>query len=302
VLVAIFIMGIGLLALLVLFPLAALSMARALKDDRCGTAGANATALFASFNSSSITGLGSPNLDPTIAGPTGLAAPPPAGFVTVGNNNNIGYPVYVDAYYTVLGSTRIGQTGSGPGIPRCGVSYTRATFPQQDNFFTLLDDLTFRDNGTPEVPLERQGRYTWAYMVRPVPLAPTARYELTVVVYSGRSVNTVMGENSYALVGNPAAGSKSVTLQGVAGADPPPVRRGTWLLDTTYDRDNVQSCPVHGHFYRVVSTIYDPAANTVFAEIEPPLRAGMQNPTAVPSMVVMETVAEVFERGTNWYQ
>src|SRR5437763_12971326 len=45
VLVAIFVMGIGLLALLVLFPLGALSMAQALKDDRASQAAAQAAAI-----------------------------------------------------------------------------------------------------------------------------------------------------------------------------------------------------------------------------------------------------------------
>ncbi len=45
VLVAIFIMAIAMLALLALFPLGALSMAQALKDDRCATVAVNAEAL-----------------------------------------------------------------------------------------------------------------------------------------------------------------------------------------------------------------------------------------------------------------
>jgi hypothetical protein len=43
VLAAIFVMGIGLLALLTLFPLAALTMAQAVKDDRAGAIAAEAT-------------------------------------------------------------------------------------------------------------------------------------------------------------------------------------------------------------------------------------------------------------------
>ena len=45
VLVAIFVMGIGLLALLTLFPLGALEMAEAIKDDRTGSAASNAAML-----------------------------------------------------------------------------------------------------------------------------------------------------------------------------------------------------------------------------------------------------------------
>src|SRR5262249_30557160 len=45
VLVSIFIMGVGLLALLTLFPLGALTMAQAVKDQRCAEAAANAEAI-----------------------------------------------------------------------------------------------------------------------------------------------------------------------------------------------------------------------------------------------------------------
>src|SRR6516165_2178436 len=45
VLVAIFIMAIGMITLLTLFPLGLLSMAQAIKDDRTGHAAANATAI-----------------------------------------------------------------------------------------------------------------------------------------------------------------------------------------------------------------------------------------------------------------
>src|ERR1700676_4009663 len=45
VLVAIFVMGIGLLALLTLFPLGILRMAKAIQDEKCGQAGYNAASI-----------------------------------------------------------------------------------------------------------------------------------------------------------------------------------------------------------------------------------------------------------------
>src|SRR5262249_10251093 len=50
VLTAIFIMGIGLLAILTLFPLGALSMAQAVRDERAAAAGANAAGLAVVFD------------------------------------------------------------------------------------------------------------------------------------------------------------------------------------------------------------------------------------------------------------
>src|SRR5262245_37607548 len=45
VLVAMFVMGVGMLALLTLFPVGAVSMGQAMRDDRCAQAAANAAAL-----------------------------------------------------------------------------------------------------------------------------------------------------------------------------------------------------------------------------------------------------------------
>src|SRR5712691_129060 len=49
-LVAIFVMGFGMLALLVLFPLGALTMAQAIKDDKTAHAASNAKAILAAWN------------------------------------------------------------------------------------------------------------------------------------------------------------------------------------------------------------------------------------------------------------
>src|SRR5205809_6653780 len=49
-LVAIFVMGLGMLALLVLFPFGALTMAQAIKDDRTAHAAGNAKATLAAWN------------------------------------------------------------------------------------------------------------------------------------------------------------------------------------------------------------------------------------------------------------
>src|SRR5262245_53594734 len=88
VLVAIFVMGIGMLALLTLFPLGALTMAQAIKDDRAGNAVANAAAIAKHWK-----------LKTNAAYlPVGYPAPPAVGglpalpAIAAGQ----GYPVYID--------------------------------------------------------------------------------------------------------------------------------------------------------------------------------------------------------------
>src|SRR4051812_30334878 len=95
VLAAIFIMGIGMLALFTLFPLGALSMARAVRDDRAAVVAANASALATTFDLRN-DALVSPWLG--IAPPTTPPTPPWANPDPTGT----GYPVYVDPYYTIL--------------------------------------------------------------------------------------------------------------------------------------------------------------------------------------------------------
>src|SRR5688500_2647042 len=83
VLTAIFIMGVGLLAILTLFPLGALSMARAVRDDRAAAAGANAASLAVAMDLRN---------DPAVV--PALTAAPPAPFAAP-DPNGPGYPVLV---------------------------------------------------------------------------------------------------------------------------------------------------------------------------------------------------------------
>src|SRR5438270_7826562 len=88
VLVAIFIMGIGLLAILTLFPLGALSMARAVRDDRAAAIGANGASLAIAHDL---------RTDTTVAS---YLASAPTGYSTV--TDGPGYPVLVDPVYAGL--------------------------------------------------------------------------------------------------------------------------------------------------------------------------------------------------------
>jgi prepilin-type N-terminal cleavage/methylation domain-containing protein len=299
VLVAILIMGIGMLALLVLFPLGALSMAQALRDDRVASAGANASALAVAWdvrNDAEVQTLFKST-------PAGYQPPDP---------NGPGYPVYVDPYYRILSQTTLGH----PALRRCTPSYvgtTVGTMTALDNtnrWFSLLDDLTFQDDATALSPLQRQGRYTWAYMLRRGRASSSTATEVlvatevSVVVYSGRSTQTVAGEDSYTVSSGGTQGSNAVVLSWApATQEKPAVRRGTWLLDVSYEEKPVPGFggakfygTVHGHFYRVTNVVDNAGGpNTMQVELQTPLRLGN-----VTTMVVMENVAEVLERGADW--
>src|SRR5262249_3891952 len=117
VLMAIFVMGIGMLALLVLFPLGALSVAQALRDDRAAQAAGIANSWANAVDvrhDAQVVGITDPTsgvqtlrnafVDP-FPGSVPALVPPYAG---------PSFPVYVDPYYFNLGQKTIGNLSLGP--------------------------------------------------------------------------------------------------------------------------------------------------------------------------------------------
>src|SRR5437016_4104399 len=113
VLTAIFVMGIGLLALLALFPLGAINMAQGIKDSRTAHAARSAAAVLqarAMHRDATVVPL---YTNPGLGDPTQLDAFP----------DGRGYPVYIDPIgarsYQSPWSSRVGGVALGQGpIPR----------------------------------------------------------------------------------------------------------------------------------------------------------------------------------------
>lgn len=399
VLVAIFIMGIGLMAILSLFPLGAAQMAQALKDQRAAEAAANASSLArviwkqavdadkastqTSYFRETITSaryprsiqrfiyaMDDPNFNDTPGPPNSQSYPagspniPPGGFplppggpgsgaaylanmlpMPLGGPeaNKSSYPVFVDMFgwqanqadlnrQWWVGSAmqqgphnKIGmiprrplyiphyQPGSlPPTVPPWQVLGTAAPSPQWTwntpsrifKQFSLLDDMTFSDNGTPDISsgrLERQGRYSWAYMIRRPHNATTGststRHEvdLQVIVYSGRSIDVPTDEKTYRGFVPTATDSRTVQLVYANAADKPALKRGYWLLDATMFDANGAVFP-QGRFYRAVNIEDGPAiagSPTLNVELQTPLAFG---PTE-RVFIVMSNVVEVFQIG-----
>jgi prepilin-type N-terminal cleavage/methylation domain-containing protein len=271
VLVAIFIMSIGLLALLTLFPLGALRMSQALQYDRaasCANAGANICDAFDLRN------------DPFPLQPPQLPVQPGAF-----------YPAYVDPYGVAISSGPLGGS-----IRRVAPSFIPAPNNTPSTaaarYFTLLDDMTFYTNGQADsganpgtASLQRGDRYTWGLMLRQ--LSPSSVPSLTVVVYAGRATALPGGEATYAVqAGTGTYQDTSVTLNYTGSA--PTIRRGTWILDTSSDP---ATGLVHGDFYRVVS-VTTVSATQVNLELQTPISR------AITAVTVMDNVVDVFDRGT----
>jgi hypothetical protein len=313
-LIAIFVSAIGLLALLALFPIGAVSMAQAIKDGRCAQASINATATARFQNLTS---------DSTVTG--AFSSPVPAGAWPSFPSGYDGpsYPVYVDPLGTTLpgGATAVDKLPTpfsvNPGIPRVSPAYA-SPFSQYLQFFTLLDDVTFTPDGRAGTRgiVERTGRYSWAYLLQQPNVSYPSVVNATVVVYSERSQAT-LGENSYYV--DFVQGSNTVTIflnqLQTSGQEKPHLRPGGWILDsTTAYQDpginaNAPQPDPHGIFYRVIN-VTETFATDPFLVAQPALLLELQTNISKSSytnpargiyeegvLTIMDNVAEVFNKG-----
>jgi hypothetical protein len=391
VLVAIFVMAIGLLALLTLFPLGALSMAQAIKDGRTAQSSKNAFAIAEALNihkdpfvqnDSLIPGVTVyPGTGPTPANSSSyfLNAYPPVLQGLPGSPYQYGapdlvknvflttllghpydgpsYPIYVDPFgwknlpsivgpVSAMGNAPVqlwvvggayprwvtpppGAPAGFCSLPRLPLSFLpvnpnplipNPNYANQsiDRWCTLSDDITFQENGTPSSStgnVQRENRYTWAWLLRCPKVSDTSVVETTVVVYSGRSL-TSLGETPYfPVIFDPTSKFVDITYQGTR----PSVRTGTWILDATmayYDGDaNLNVPDPHGYFYRVVG-VTDVNSTTLRLELQTYPKSASNigltptatvftsrfslPPTPYGVLIVMENVVEVFEKGPGW--
>ncbi len=264
VLVAIFVMGIGMLCLLVLFPVGLSNMKWALQDNRLAlasqTAISQAESVQKDFTGQAFTLRSDPNYyaaanyipDPTISNALlwwHPAAPPPGPYP--GNPVQPAYdptgpkpPVFVDSVGVLACETTATVTDTNPAVPlsrpntglpsRWGycvgsrkaipTDHDRITHPVLSTAFTRgalygiprirsahiaglsdairacvqEDELTFGPNaqppnaGSPSAVIERENRYSWAYMCRfPKGDDPNV-VDMSIVLYSSRRMNQVI--------------------------------------------------------------------------------------------------------------
>ncbi len=335
VLAAIFITGVGLLALMTLFPLGALSMAQAVKDDRTAHLAANAQAVVhMKLNPGTGGRLVALRDDPLLSGfPNGVMFRPGL-LPPITSHGRPGYPVLVDpmgvvAYRgTIFENWVAGKPGGiepfrprQTAIPRRTMGFLPRNSPSSQiiRWCTLLDDMNFVNDGLyqglpcapPEAGggnVERQGRYSVAWFLRWASTGtPTDTIDLSILAFSGRTLEAKLGssgglepaaENSYDAFFTP--GSKQVSLVwDPAQQEKPNLRRGGWILDATL-RFNMQGllAEVHGWFYRVVD-VADSGPNRMDLEVQSPLKGTFVGPQNRGQVVVFDNLVEVFDRGTH---
>lgn len=285
VLVAIFVMAIGLLALLTLFPLGALRMAQAIQDERTAQAAVSAHAL-SHLNLPNLVdpppGAGPALVNPRFQEAWPLVAPPPGGLSITdpykdpyppgtqppawkgAHADMPSYPVFVDpvGFQTApAGLPQQYSLASSYYMSRRGVKFAPGSRPDLIyRWFTLLDDIEFESDltaGTPGAPrllgagspqFNRDVRYSYALMCQRPRYGDPSVVNVSVVVYNKRplSLTGSLSLPEYAYKTYFDPGNQLVTVDySAAGSVPPPIRVGDWLLDTT----EYKRPPVGGNVY-----------------------------------------------------
>jgi hypothetical protein len=319
-----FVMAIGLLGILALFPLGVLQMASSVKDER-----SLQTAQIVDGNARILWRLATQNAtteDQMFQFEPGLQAfenPDPA-YQTYNaampklidpTSTEPSLPIYFDpiGYSVQPGNQSVwvaglsAAAGSQDILPRRNIAplwlvppYPALT-PQQliatrNRLFCLNDDLTFSPQGTAN-PVIRDGKYSAAFLVQRPNNLNYNQANVTVVVYRNRpfadtfSAETVVGYNA-ALT--PGSTSVSFPKAGI-----PALRKGTWILlagriDTP--ANTLHQAYAYANFYRIVS-VQDDGVQYML-EVSPPLRqCGPPGTTSYPAYIIaMDNVAEIFEK------
>ena len=318
VLVSIFIMGIGMLAILVLFPLGALSMAQAIRDDRAAQAASAAAAV---ANAKDI------RRDTAIYNPSAsfdVYLNPAPGVLTNADLEKKSYPILVDpiGFNTAAplpASSNVGGIPAGPNfvLARRSVSFVENAAPADKSkmmyrWFTFQDDIIFDKAGNANSlvagQIERDVRYSVAYLMQRPRTADPSVVDCWVIVYDGRplglsgnldlaeyayySFNAVQSEVSF----DPSRNVVTVNYAAF-GKPAPPLRAGDWILDVS-----IVNSDRHAYFCRVAGINDNGTAMEI--ETQQPLRGftGFFGPTVAASpvnsarLLFLEGVAHVFER------
>lgn len=286
VLTALFIMGVGTIAILTMFPLGAVNMANANRDDRSTLAAFGADQYFRTYWRTEIAEKA------TVTEPffTALDDPDGAGAIpalNATNINEVSYPVFVDpmgwAARSGASQSLVGDSGN-TGVGRRNI--TAAANAQYAQRLCSLMDSIGSDNGVPNT--DRELRYNFLWVIQRPRQSDKNTVNLTVVVFDRRA-NLFAPPGSEQVIqtvnNGTIPGTTSVTFASV-----PDIKPGAWIMDGSI---NVRPGLRHANFYRVTAV----DGNTV--ELQSPIKTasdGSNNPYT-GTFVILRGVSGVYEKG-----
>jgi hypothetical protein len=217
-------------------------------------------------------------------------------------NNNP--PIFAD--WNAIGSPPLPPGVTGAQV-KAGLMHRY--FYQTDDLSWGADGTLVDSNGNTAAALgthlagtvQRDGRYSWAFLLRRPKVNLPLQAELTIVAYTNRSVNTPLDENDQWIEQPypnarfyPNTNEAEIVYTGAR----PKIRKNSWILDATMV-NNFNRPEPHGYFYRVIE-VNDETPGVLSLTLQQHVRAGtivsFTPPQGYGLAVVMEHVAEVFER------
>lgn len=301
VLTALFIMALGSIAILTLFPLGMLNMGQALKDDRTAQAAAAADGYMRWYWKQYVvenptdttfadTGAGTRAYNTAFDNP-GSGTP-----LTAANDSDPSYPVFVDPIrYNYPGATNQSWVGGNSGylLPRRNLNQPTAMGPVQSlRSCTLLDGLTYDATGLPALPngsnVERDMRYTWLWVLQRPVNRDKNTVKMTIVVFDKRGTFPSPEDAITNVSFTP--GTRAITVTAAAVATTTGIHKGTWIMDAGGPALH------HANFYRVISATEDGLGN-VNLELDSPIKRNTGTGTYTGTIFVLAGVSEVFARG-----
>lgn len=299
VLVGFGILGIGVASVISLFPFAALTVGKALLDDRTTTCALTADGQLRDIHKRNVVEVGEGSNEPyyqrlDVGDGTRPALQP--------SEMGPSYPVFIDPMG--LAATRPAVVGAlappaqNTHIPRVNLStvVNSSTIPGEQarhalRFCSQLDGLTFNEDGAVPGGFDmRELRYNWLWVVqRPV---NRDRYALRMqVVIFNQRVHQYPASMTETVYPNLTFTPGQTTLGGVPATAE--IRRGSWVMDA--GNPGAAGVPQlrHAEFYRVVSVDETTGALELHRPIHRP--DGFTNQYTA-NLVVLSGVADVYER------
>lgn len=273
VLTALFIMGLGTIAILTMFPLGALQMAQAVRDDRSAQAAAAADAHFRSYWKTRVVegsvtepffvamtdpnaGLGAGLTHPSPL-PSPLPSPQVAPYLYPATLGEPSYPVFIDpmGYVARTGQSQVWVGDSGnTNIPRATMNSVGTNPMLAQRTFSLMDGLGFSEDGVPNP--DRELRYNHLLVVQRPRNAGRFKADLTIVVFDRRAHLFAPPGSEEVLsatfvMADPQSGVRPGTTSIRFDSVPSELKAGGWVMDATVGTG--PSRIRHANFYRVTA-------------------------------------------------
>lgn len=289
VLTAIFIMGLGVIAILTLFPLGAMRMAQAFRDERSALAAANADQFMRSYWKLKIVE------QPTPTEPFFLALDNPGGGLPPPGPQEPSYPVFVDpmGYVARNGLPNQAWVGDTPSrLPRRTLQ-TVGSNPSAALALCSLRDGIYADEGG--TPIDRELRYNYLWIIQRPVNANRYTASLTIVVFDRRANLYVPPDSEQVFLVDFIPGQTNLFIPGISRSQLE-IRSGDWALDgTIYDGSQGRPGMRHAHFYRVTAIADVPGG--VQLELQTPIRPPADNGGSYSgTLVLLRGVSGVFVR------